>query len=248
MRRVVWLVSALALTACGGSSRRGIAGQADLLADEDEVATVAGAPQAPGVPEKAAALTAVVANKTGCVAFTPDGRGAYVVLEQRPPGEQGLRLKVQLAVAGDAEGHGLTAAELADFDLTTSEDAMLGDDVLRQIDEKLPDLNAQIDSKGLMACQAAPEIEMGAGGFRRKSKELMAFPMGKPTKISIRDGGLYLAPADDAARKIADASEEGVKYTLDGAWFLSTGPGVLMVLQQEAENGVKRDAYFAEVK
>lgn len=235
--------AALALAACGGNRSAGVAGQADLLAEDDIVATPAttgGLPAAPGAPGAARAITPAEATQTRCLGFTPDGV-AWLVVEERLPGEKGATRVVRTVAASTGESD-LPAVELGRLEPDEeSSEEVFGDELESRIAENLDPINAAITERGLVACQAGVDLEMGAGGFRREAREMLAWPQGKPIKVTFREGSVFAAPADGAAQKLADApAEEGAEYKLTDLWFTTATPGAVAVISDASSEQAKR--------
>ncbi|MCB9543764.1 MAG: hypothetical protein R3F65_28610 [bacterium] len=233
--------AALTLAACGGNRSAGVAGQADLLAEDDVVATPAttgGLPAAPGAPGPARAITPAEATQTRCLGFTPEG-AAWLVVEERLPGEKGATRVVRTVAAGGSDLPAVELGRLAPDE--ESGDAMFGDELESRIAENLDPINAAITERALVACQAGVDLEMGAGGFRREVREMIAWPQGKPIKVTFREGSVYAAPADGAAKKLADApDEEGAEYKLTDLWFSTATPGAVAVISDASSEQAKR--------
>lgn len=238
------VAAALALAACGGGNRSGgVAGQADLLAEDDVVATAAatgGLPAAPGVPGAARPVTPSEATQTRCLGFTPEG-AALLVLEERLPDEKGPTRLVRTVAAFSGETD-LPQVELARLAADEEDDdEMFGDEFEQRVAENLDPINAAITERALVACQAGVDLEMGAGGFRREVREMIAWPQGKAVKVTFREGSVFAAPADGAAQKLADApAEEGAEYKLTDLWFTTATPGAVAVISDASSEQARR--------
>lgn len=236
--------AALSLAACGGGARKGgVAGQADLLAEDDVVATPAttgGLPPAPAAPGAAPVITPGEATQTRCLGFTREG-AAWVVLEERLPGQKGPTRVIRTVVATDGQSD-LPVVELGRLSPEEeSGDEMFGDELEQRIAENLDPINAAITERGLVACQSGVDLEMGAGGFRREVREMIAWPQGKPIKVTFREGSVFAAPADGAAKKLADApEEEGAEYKLTDLWFTTATPGAVAVISDASSEQARR--------
>lgn len=241
------LAAALALIACGGRKSGAVAGQADLLAEDDIVdtpATTGGLPQAPGMPGPAETVSPAQASSTRCLGFTPDG-AAYLTIEERIPGETGPTRVVRTMVAFDGEVD-LPVIELGTMSPEDAgDDAMFGDVLEARIEEKLDPVNAAITEKGLIACQEGVDLEMGAGGFRRKTREMIAWPGGEALKITFRDGSVYAGPAGGAAKKLADAPvSEDAQYKLSDVFFTTKTPGAVAIITDASSEQARRTVVY----
>lgn len=244
------LVGALALGGCGGKQSGAVLGQADLLAEDDVVDTPVekgGLPPPPEAPAKAGSVTAGELTETRCLGFVPEG-GAFLALEERHPGEKGPTRVVRTVAAGAPEGHGLPEMELgrmAPEDET--EDEMFGDGLELSIGEHLDAVNGAITERGLWACQSGIELAMGAGGFRRKVREMAAFPGGEPYKVVFRDGAVFAGPADGASKEFGrapDAGDEDAQFKLTDVWFTTLTPGIVAVISDASSEQAKRVVVF----
>lgn len=246
--RLMILGLAFALCACGGRKRASIAGQADLLADDDVVVStaIAGLPEVPGKPKPAERLSAAEATETRCVGFLPPVGAALIVLEERLPGEKGPVRTVRTMVASADGDHGLPRIALGSLGPDdVSEDEMFGDELEQKITEKLPAIDQAVEERGLLACQKGVDLEMGAGGFRRKVREVVAFPNGNPWKVSLRDGAVFAGPADGAAKEFASApAEEGAQYKLTDVWFTTATPGIVAVISDASSEHARRTVVY----
>ncbi len=235
----------LALAACGGKQSGAVAGQADLLAEDDVVETPAqtgGLPPAPGAPKPAASVTAGELTETRCLGFMPDGGAVFVNLEEREAGEKGPTRVVRTMTVGPAADHGLPIEEIGRMAPDEeAEDEMFGDGLELEIGEHLEAINGAIAAKQLLACQSGADLEMGAGGFRRKVREVIAFPAGKPFKVTFRDGAVFAGPANGAAKQFAEApSYEGAQFKLTDVWFTTKTPGLVAVISDASSEQAKR--------
>lgn len=240
-------LGAMLLMACGGGRPAWVERQRALL-DEDDV--VGGAPAAPaqaaaaamGAPVAARPITARDATQSRCVGFTPDGRAALVVREERQTDAKGQRITLTADVVAAGQEARLSPVALASFDPSESEDALLGDGLEALVGGQVPAVNAQIESAGLLGCQKAKDSDSGAG-FQRKTRHLMAFPKGHATRIMVRDGGLFVAPEGRPARKVRPIAE-GSGLELADAWFLSTQPHVVVMLTVGDRDRVHSELVF----
>lgn len=235
----------LALAACGGKQSGAVAGQADLLAEDDVVETPAqtgGLPAAPGDPKPAASVTAGELTETRCLGVLPDGGAVFVNLEEREPGEKGPTRVVRTMAVGPNADHGLPIKEIGRMAPDEeAEDEMFGDGLELEIGEHLEAINGAIAEKQLLACQSGVDLEMGAGGFRRKVREVIAFPAGKAYKITFREGAVFAGPANGAAKQFAEApSYEGAQFKLTDVWFTTKTPGVVAVISDASSEQAKR--------
>lgn len=248
MRGIRWglaMVGLMGLAACGGKQSGAVAGQADLLAEDDVVATPVqkgGLPAAPGAPKAALPVTAAELTETRCLGFMPDGKGVFIALEERLPSEKGPVRVVRTVAAAPGAKHGLPQIELGRMSPEDeSEDEMFGDGLELDISEHLDAVNRVIEGQKLLACQKGVDLEMGAGGFRRKVREMAAYPAGKPFKVSFRDGAVFAGPAEGAARQFAQApEEEGAEYKLTDVWFTTKTPGIVAVISDASSEQARR--------
>lgn len=249
MRTIGWglaTAGVLMLTACGGGRKSGgVAGQADLLAEDDVVATPAqtgGLPPSPGDPKPASAFTAGELAETRCLGFLPDGGAVYINLEERHPGEKGPTRVVRTMAAGPRADHGLPVMETGRMAPDEeAEDEMFGDGLELEIGEHIEAINGAIEGNALLACQNGVDLEMGAGGFRREVREMVAFPGGKAFKVTFRDGAVFAGPAEGAARQYAQApQEEGAVYKLSDVWFTTKTPGIVAIISDASSEQARR--------
>lgn len=250
MRMIGWgLATAglLLLAACGGRKSGAVAGQADLLAEDDVVASPAqagGLPPAPGEPKAATALTAGELVETRCLGFLPEGGLVYINLEERQPGEKGPTRIVRTMVTGPKKktGHGLPVMETGRMAPDEeAEDEMFGDGLELEIGDHVEAINAAITGNGMLACQNGADLEMGAGGFRREVREVIAFPEGKPFKVTFRDNAVFAGPADGAARQFAEApADDDAQYKLSDVWFTTKTPGIVAIISDASSEQARR--------
>lgn len=252
MRTIAWslaVAGVLILAACGGRKSGAVAGQADLLAEDDVVATPAqsgGLPPAPGEPKKAAAVSAGELTETRCLGVLPDGKAVFVNLEEREAGEKGPTRIVRTLAVGPGKKHSLPVQEIARMAPDEeAEDEMFGDGLELEIGEFIESINSAIRSHDLLACQNGVDLEMGAGGFRRKVREVVAFPAGKPFKVTFRDGAIFAGPADGAAKQFAEApTYEGAQFKLTDVWFTTKTPGIVAVISDASSEQAKRKVVY----
>ncbi len=232
---------ALLLVACGGGKPAWVDQQKDLL-DTEEVSTREASEKVKHPPVRAANELDENEAATGrCVGISPDGASALVIVENRLRTPEGDRITLHAKVLGAAK-EGLQAMDLANYDPSQSEDSLLGDGLQQAVKGKLPELNAQVG--GLMGCLDARKAEAGKGGFRRKIPELMVYPKDVPTRLSIRDGALYLAPEGKAARPLKQLGEEAEKWRIAGAWFLPTANAVVVMINKSSALEQLNEAIF----
>lgn len=254
-RALALLTLGAALTACGGGGKPGWVKHQQSLLDDDVPAALAKQPEARAeAPQEIAPpadntgpalpIGAADAMRSRCIGFTPDGLAGLFITEDRNHSAEGTATRIDLKVGSTGDAKGLQPAVLAEHAEDSSTEDVLGDGLQAKLNEAMPALNQQIDAAGLVTCtEGQPEAD-GGGQFVRKTPVVIAWPGGKPTRVTVRDGGVFVQPEGGGAREVYKLPE-GPAPKLAAVWYLPQGPNVGILLEWESVDARRTELVFA---
>jgi hypothetical protein len=192
-------------------------------------------PPPPSAPGERAATLALGDARTvpQCAGVQADGRGALFVLTAQSWGAEPARYRLEAqAVAGDRGKGPLLPVLLADQTAAEGDEGFPNERIDAQIVERLPQLNAQITGKRLLACYPAPGRPTEPG--------FAAAPEGGPVRVFVRDGALWLAR--EGAEPVRAEDLPGPDWSARKVWYHPQSPHVFVALERRADTSYEQTA------